>query len=89
MALGAEGRHVVWQVVRRASTLILPGLALGILAALGLSRLLSGTLYEISALDPPTFIAVPVTLALIALLAAYVPARRASRIDAVEALRME
>jgi putative ABC transport system permease protein len=89
MALGAERQHVVWQVVRRAGLLILPGLALGILAALGLSRLLQSTLYEISALDPLTFVSVPVTLALIALLAAYVPARRASRVDAVEALRVE
>ncbi len=89
MALGARGGDVVWQVLRRASALILTGLGLGIVAALGLSRVLQGTLYEISALDPLTFLSLPALLAIVALVAAYVPARRASRVDAVEALRVE
>ncbi len=89
MALGARGGDVIRQVVRQAAALVLAGLSLGILAALGLSRLLESTLYEISVLDPLTFLSVPAGLAIIALAAAYVPARRASRIDAVDALRVE
>jgi putative ABC transport system permease protein len=89
LALGARAGDVVWQVVRQASALILSGLGLGILAALALSRVLQSALYEISALDPLTFFSVPLALAAVALLAAYIPARRASRVDAVDALRVE
>jgi putative ABC transport system permease protein len=65
------------------------GLALGLVAALGLTRLMAALLFGVSPIDPVTFASVSVTLAAIALLASYLPARRAAGMDPTEALRWE
>ncbi len=89
MALGASARDVVSLVVREGARLALVGGAAGLLAALALARSLESLLFEISVADPVTFAAVPVVLAAVALVAAYLPARRAARIDPMAALRAE
>jgi len=89
MALGAAHRDVVNLVLRQGLALVLIGVLAGLLAALALTRLLSSMLYEVAATDPPTFIIVPVILILVALLATYLPARRATRVDPMIALRNE
>ncbi len=87
MALGAGRGRVVRLVLRQALALTAVGLALGALAALGLSRLLASLLYEISPFDPVTFVVVPALLALVALAAAVLPARRAGQVDPLAAMR--
>jgi putative ABC transport system permease protein len=69
--------------------LVLIGAAIGVAASLGLTRFLESFLYGVAALDPVVFIAVPVLLAAVALAAIWFPARRASRIDPIHALRCE
>ena len=89
MALGAEGREVALDVVK--SGLVLVGLAtlIGLAGAVSLSRVMQGMVFEISTHDPVTLIGVSLFLAVIALAACYLPARRASKVDPVEALRYE
>jgi putative ABC transport system permease protein len=87
MVLGAGQRDVVRLVLRQALLVVGIGLAIGVAGALAVSRLLSMWLYGVSPRDPLTFIAVPVGLAAVALLASYIPARRATRVDPVVALR--
>ena len=65
------------------------GLVVGVVAALGLTRVLSTLLYQVTPTDPSTLVAVAVVLGVVSLLACYVPARRAMRVDAVTALRSE
>jgi hypothetical protein len=89
IALGAEARSVVGLVVRRGMLLTGGGLAAGAACAAVAARLLRTIVYETSIYDPWTLVIVPVVLALVALVACYLPARRASRIDPVVALRME
>jgi len=87
MAMGAEPGSVRGLVMKQGAVLAGSGLGLGVLGALGLSRFLSSQLYEVGATDLRTFVAVPVVLGAVALLACYIPARRATRVDPVEALR--
>jgi predicted permease len=89
MALGAPRAGVLMIVLGRAFALTLAGTLLGIGAALGATRLLQGLLFGVSTTDALTFAAVPVLLVIVALVAAYLPASRATRIDPTVALRLE
>ena len=89
LALGAPASGVIGLVVGRAARLAALGAGLGIVAALVATRWLGGLLYGISATDPLTFVIVPVGFLAIAVVASYVPAQRATRIDPVRALRAE
>jgi len=87
MALGARRRDVLGLLLQRAALVTGNGLVLGILCALGFTRVIAGLLYDTEPHDPMTFGAVAGMLGVVALLACYVPARRATRIDAAVALR--
>ncbi|HKX31387.1 MAG TPA: ABC transporter permease [Blastocatellia bacterium] len=87
MALGAQAGDVIRMVIRRGMGLTLIGVALGVAAAFALTRVMKGWLFEVSATDPATFVGVALLLALVALLACWIPARRATRGDPITALR--
>jgi predicted permease len=87
MALGASRRQVLALVVGEGLRLLGAGIAVGLLAALAATRLLRGLLHGLSATDPVTFVGIPLLLALVALIAAYLPARRAAALDPMTALR--
>ena len=87
MALGARRGDVFRMVVGKGLTLALVGVVLGVAGALGLTRLMSGILFEISPTDPSIFVGISVVLVLVAMLASYVPAFRATRVDPMVALR--
>jgi predicted permease len=89
IALGASPDAVVRMVVHQGALLALAGIAVGVLAAWGLARYLRSLLYEVSPSDPVAFAAMTVLLFVVALAASYVPARRAGRIDPVQALKVE
>jgi predicted permease len=89
MALGARTRQVLWMILRESSWLALLGIAAGIAAALGLTRFVRTMLYGLQPTDPATFIPAALLLLAIAIAAGYGPARRASRIDPMQALRHE
>ncbi len=76
-------------VVRQGVVLAVVGVAIGLVGALAVSRLLASALYGVSATDPSTFLLIPLMLAGVALLASYLPARRAAQVDPVVALRSE
>jgi predicted permease len=89
MALGAEAGDVSRLFLRHGLVLTAIGVVVGVVAAMGLTRLMSSLLFGVGAMDPMTYVAVSTVLASIALLATYVPARRASRIDPIVALRTD
>jgi putative ABC transport system permease protein len=89
LALGAAKGSVLWMVVRQGVVLVLVGLAAGTIAALGLTRFIGSWLYDISPNDPLTFLLISLVFASTAVVAAYVPARRAARVDPMTALRTE
>jgi len=89
VALGAEQRELKRMFVGHALRLAGVGVVIGLAAAAGLTRLMSSLLFGTSALDPATFLATPVVLAAAAVIASYVPARRAASVDPVEALKAE
>ena len=89
MALGAQPGIVLRMIMREGSIMLLSGIVLGLLLAAGTGKILSGMLYEVGALDPVAFTFAPLTLAIAALFATWLPARRATRISPMAALRME
>jgi putative ABC transport system permease protein len=89
MALGAQGRSVLGLVIGQGMKFVLIGVGVGIAGALALTRVLSSLLFNVSATDPLTFVGVSALLALVALLACYVPALRAMKVDPMVALRSE
>src|SRR5260370_39457334 len=89
MALGAQVRDILLLVLAHGTKLALIGVAIGVPAALLLAWLIQGQLFGISASDPSTLIAVTLLLLLVGMLACYVPARRATRVDPLVALRYE
>jgi predicted permease len=89
MALGAQGEDVLRLVLRAGMSLTFAGLTLGLASALALTRLMGGLLFQVSAVDPATYTGVALLLGSVAMLACYIPARRATRVDPMIALRYE
>jgi putative ABC transport system permease protein len=89
MALGAQPRNVVRLVIRQGMGLVLPGVGGGLAASFGLTRLMKAMLFGVSATDPLTFVGIALLLPVVALLACWFPARRATRVDPLTALRHE
>jgi putative ABC transport system permease protein len=89
VALGARQRDVVWMILRQGLAPALFGLIAGLCLALGLSRTLAGLLYVVSSTDPATYLTVCAFLLTVSATAAFIPARRAMRVDPLIALRHE
>jgi putative ABC transport system permease protein len=89
MALGATRDDVIRGVLREGLTLALTGIGIGLAGAFALTRYLTSQLYEVKPTDPLTFIAVSAAFAAIALVATFIPARRATKVDPMVALRYE
>jgi putative ABC transport system permease protein len=89
LAVGAQPRQVLLLILRQGLLLTVIGLVLGLVAAFALTRLLSGLLFGVAAVDVTTFTSISLLLILVSLLACYLPARRAMRIDPLSALRYE
>jgi ABC-type antimicrobial peptide transport system permease subunit len=89
LALGAPLAHVRRMVIAQGMALSLGGVVIGLAAAFGLAKLITAFLFGVTAKDPLVFSAVPLLLALVALIAVWLPARRASKVDPIIALRAE
>jgi putative ABC transport system permease protein len=89
LAVGAQPRQVLLLVLKQGLWLTIIGVVLGLAAAFALTRLLSGLLYGVAAIDLTTFATISLLLVIVSLLACYLPARRAMRIDPLSALRYE
>jgi putative ABC transport system permease protein len=89
MALGAQASDVLRMVIWRGMSLTLIGVALGLAAALALTRVMRNMLFEVSATDPVTFALIALLLLSVAFIASYIPARRATKVDPLIALRSE
>jgi len=89
LALGAQTRDVLLMIVKQGGMLILLGLVIGLAGAYLATKLIESLLFGVKAKDPFTFAAVAVLLAIVALLACYIPALRATKVDPMDALRCE
>jgi ABC-type transport system, involved in lipoprotein release, permease component len=89
MALGANQRNILKRVLRQGVGLAVIGIAIGLFAAIGLTRFTSSLLYGVSATDPTTFVGTSLMILAVAAFACYIPARRATKVNPVTALRME
>jgi predicted permease len=89
MALGAQAGAVLRMIMREGSIILFSGVAIGLLLAIATAKILSGLLYGVSALDPIAFTVAPLLLTIAALIATWLPARRATRVDPVQALRAQ
>ena len=89
MALGAEGKTVLWMILREGFAMVAAGLVLGLLLAFGTGKIVSSILFDVSSTDPFAFTIAPVVLMAAALLATWLPARRATKISPMTALRTE
>jgi putative ABC transport system permease protein len=89
MAMGAQPEDVLKLILKQGAALIACGLALGIVAAYGLTRLISSFLFRVNANDSATFVGISLLLGIVALIACFIPARRATKIDPMISLRYE
>lgn len=89
MAMGAQAEDVLKLVLKQGTALIVIGLGLGLAAAFAFTRVISSFLFDVSATDPAIFAGIGVLLGAVALLACYIPARRATKVDPMVALRYE
>jgi putative ABC transport system permease protein len=89
MALGAQARDVLGMVLKQGMSLVLFGVVLGVAGAYALTRVMQSLLFEVSATDPLTFVLVPLLLGIVGFVACYIPARRATKVDPLVALRYE
>lgn len=89
IALGASGRGVVRLILAQGMRPVAIGLALGLVAAFALSRLMTSMLFEVAPVDAPTYVGVTALLALASVFSCWMPARRATKVDVMSALREE
>jgi putative ABC transport system permease protein len=89
LALGAQTHNILRLVIAQGVKMTVIGMGLGLAASLALTRLLESLLFEVSPIDPITFMVIPLLLATVALLACWIPARRATKVDPMVALRYE
>ena len=87
LALGAQRRDVFWLVIREGAMLCAAGIAVGVAGALGVTRWLGSELHGVSPMDPATYVAVAIAVSVVAMMACYVPTRRAMGVDPLIVLR--